>query len=117
MLAALLGTCYLALQNSWVQTKITQSIANRLSKNLNTTISVGRVDIGFFNKLQLEDVLIEDRNNDTLLFSKEITAKIDTLKFSKRKLTLHELQFAGNQLKVESIGRVANNIKLVTGKL
>lgn len=100
VLIVLLVSCYLALQNSWIQTKITQSIANRLSKDLNTTISVGRVDIGFFNKLHLEDVLIEDQNNDTLLFTKELVAKIDTLKFRKQKLSIQELHFSGNQLNI-----------------
>ncbi|MCY1722170.1 translocation/assembly module TamB domain-containing protein [Prolixibacteraceae bacterium Z1-6] len=99
-LITLLGSCYFALQTSWVQTQITKKIAERLSEQLNTTISVGKVDIGFFNRLYLEDVLIEDRNRDTLLYSQLITAKIDTLKIKKQRLAINELILKNNQLNI-----------------
>uniref|UniRef100_UPI0032178C8B translocation/assembly module TamB domain-containing protein n=1 Tax=uncultured Draconibacterium sp. TaxID=1573823 RepID=UPI0032178C8B len=100
-LITLLGLCYYTLQSSWVQTQITKKIADRLSKQLNTTISVGKVDIGFFNRLYLEDVLIEDRNSDTLLYSQLITAKIDTLKIGKQRLAIEELILQNNKLNIE----------------
>ncbi|MCK3684964.1 translocation/assembly module TamB domain-containing protein [Maribellus sp. YY47] len=89
---------YLVIQNSKVQTIITQRIATALSERLNAKISVGRVDIRFFRSLQLEDILIEDQNSDTLLFAQEISAKIDTLRFRKHFLNIGELSFKGNQL-------------------
>lgn len=81
-----------------MQTKITNKIASSLSKHLNANISVGKVDIGFFNKLYLEDVLIEDQNADTLLYSQFITARIDTLKIRKQRISIDELSFKNNQI-------------------
>ncbi len=83
-----------------MQTKITHRIAESLSKSLNSKISVGKVDIGFFNKLHLEDVLIEDRNNDTLLYSKLITARIDTLRIKKKQISINQLSFENNKITV-----------------
>ncbi len=100
VLITLLGLSYYALQTSWAQTKITKIVAERLSKQLNATISVEKVKIGFFNRLYLEDVLIEDQKKDTLLYSQLITAKIDTIKFRKQLLSINELSFKNNKLNV-----------------
>ena len=100
VLIALLGTGYLALQNSWVQTRITQYVAGILSEKLDTKISVGHVKIRFFNQLNLEDLLIEDQSNDTLLFAETLTAKIDTLRFKRQILKIDELKFVGNKLNI-----------------
>ena len=100
MFIALLGTSYLALQNSWVQTRITRHIANVLSEKLNTRISVGRVDIRFFKKLYLEDILIEDQSSDTLLYAELLTATIDTFRIKKQILQIDELSFSGNHMKL-----------------
>jgi len=99
-LITLLGACYFALQTSWAQTKITKIIAERLSKQLNATISVGKVEIGFFNRLYLEDVLIKDQQQDTMLFSELVTAKIDTFKIRKQRLAINELSFKHNKLNI-----------------
>lgn len=100
MLITLLTVSYFALQNSWVQTRITGYVAFVLSERLNTNISVGKVDIRFFKKVYFEDILIEDQSNDTLLFSEMLTATIDTFKFKKQVLQVDELIFSGNQIKI-----------------
>ncbi|MEN8115906.1 MAG: translocation/assembly module TamB domain-containing protein [Bacteroidota bacterium] len=113
MILLLLSSGYLTLQSSWVQTRITQQIANRLSKQLNTNISVGKVEIAFFNKLRLQDVLIEDLNNDTLLFSHLVTARIDTLKLRKQRIAIDELKFEQNQLNISRDSTLAFNFSFI----
>ncbi len=99
-LLTLLAGAYFAIQNSWVQTQITNKIAARLSERLNTRISVGKVDIGFFHTLYLEDVLIEDQNRDTLLYSQIISAKLDSLKIRKQQISIETLSFKNNALNI-----------------
>lgn len=96
----LLALSYLALQNSWVQTRISRYVANVLSEKLNTNISVGKVDIRFFHEVYFEDILIEDQSGDTLLFSHLLTATIDTFKINKQILQIDELRFSGNEFKI-----------------
>lgn len=50
------------------QTMLVNRYAKYLSEEFKTSISVGRVEFRFFNRVKLEDLLIKDMNNDTLLF-------------------------------------------------
>jgi hypothetical protein len=65
---------YSVLQISEVQTFLVNRITNHLSNEIKSTISVGRIEYRFFNKLSVNDILIKDKNNDTLLYSRNITA-------------------------------------------
>ncbi len=87
-----------AIQNSRVQTFITRIITEQLSNQLNTDIIIGKVDIRFFDKIILNDVLIEGQNSDTIFYSKSITANIDSLKIKKREVILSELTFDYNKI-------------------
>lgn len=66
-----------------VQTWLVRQVAGRLSKELNTKVSVRKVDFRFFDKLTVEDLLIEDRNRDTLLFAGSAHARITDWFFLK----------------------------------
>lgn len=91
----LMGGAYWALQNSKVQTHLTQRLANILSEKTGARITVGRVDIAFFKRVILKDVMVQDQNADTLLFVQSVSAKIDTLKFKKQKLVIGALALSG----------------------
>ena len=72
---------YLLLQTPAVQTFMVKRITDHFSSEIKSTISIGAIEYKFFNKLSVNDVLIKDKNNDTLLYSKEIRVGIirDTL--------------------------------------
>ncbi|SHE44789.1 Family of unknown function [Mariniphaga anaerophila] len=91
----MLTGAYCALQSSRVQTYLTQRLANRISEKTGAKISIGKVDIAFFRKVILEDVLVEDQQADTMLFVHSVSAQIDTLKFRKQRLALEQLTFEG----------------------
>ncbi len=65
-----------ALRISSVQTYFTKKVTGYISDRIKTTISVGKVNFTFFNKIELTNVLIEDQMNDTLLFVPSISARI-----------------------------------------
>lgn len=94
----LLGTGFILIQNSWVQTQITREITKSISNKLQTNITIGKVDIGFFKRLKLENVLIEDQMGDTLIYSKQIVARIDTLKLKRKKIVLKSLGLEHNRI-------------------
>ncbi len=64
------------LQISAVQTFLVNRISGHISDDINTSISVGRIEYRFFNKLAINDILIKDQHNDTLLYTSEIIAGI-----------------------------------------
>lgn len=66
-----------------VQTYIARGFTRYLSSEIRTTVSVGKVEFSYFNRLILNDVLIKDRNNDTLLYAEKVTAGIRQIEFKK----------------------------------
>ncbi len=59
----------LLFQIPWVQNKAAQELTIYLTKELGTTVSVGKVHLGLFNKINLESFYLEDLNHDTLLYT------------------------------------------------
>ena len=82
---------YGVLRSTRVQTHLGQRIAAYFSRQLETKVSVGGVDVTFFLKLVLEDVLIEDRNEEPMVSAKRMVLDISRLSFRKRTLTINRL--------------------------
>ncbi len=73
---------YVVLKIPQVQTIMVQRIASHFSDEIKSTISVGKFEYKFFNRLVVNDVLIKDRYSDTLIYSKRITAGIRGIDFT-----------------------------------
>ncbi len=52
-------------------------------------------------QLKLEDILIRDQKQDTLIYSHLVTAQIDTLRLRKHFISVNNLKFNTNRIKVE----------------
>lgn len=91
LLIALILIAWLAIQTAPVQNWLVKKVTNKLSKDLNTVVKVGRVDFSLFNKLHLEQTLIKDRQNDTLLYAGELSADLTDWFFFKDKTVLHHI--------------------------
>jgi hypothetical protein len=65
------------IRTSVVQTYLAQKATAYLSKELKTTVKIGKVDITFFDEVVLEDVLLLDKNKDTLLKMQDLYLKLD----------------------------------------
>ncbi len=76
VLAILLLAFYLLLQAPAVQTFIVHKVSDKISKAFNSTIQVGSIEYKFFNRLIINDLLIKDQNNDTLLYIEKTIAGI-----------------------------------------
>lgn len=96
LLIAIPGTGYFLLQRPNVQTWVIGKITTQLSRKTNAKISIGSVDIAFFRKIILKDVLLAKSDNDTIFYSQRISAKIDSLNFKKRNLIINELSVENN---------------------
>ena len=93
-------TIFLLFQIPAVQTWTVHRITKRLSKQLHTKVEVGYFRLGFFNRLVLEDVYVEDLDGDTLLFSKGLTASMNLspLTLIRRGLVIQKLSLQESQL-------------------
>jgi hypothetical protein len=80
-LAGLALALYIILQVPDIQTFIIHKITDRISREFKSTIQIGKVEYKFFNKLIINDLLIKDQNNDTLVFSEQAVTGIRKLYF------------------------------------
>jgi len=71
-----------------VQTYIIRRMTGYYSEKIKSTITVGRVEYTFFNRILIHDMLIKDHNNDTMVYTKEISAGITGLNFRNKVIRL-----------------------------
>lgn len=69
-----------------VQTMAVRRITNHISDRISSSISVGKVRYLFFNRLSIDDLLIRDRNSDTLIYIAEATIFLRKSDLSNNKL-------------------------------
>ncbi len=81
------------LQIPSVQTWAITKVAQNLSGKLNTKVTIKRVNFRFFNKLQLEGLMIEDRAKDTLLYAGKAQADVTDWFIFKDKIVLKNINF------------------------
>ncbi|MBQ2441464.1 MAG: hypothetical protein II502_04645 [Paludibacteraceae bacterium] len=65
------------LHSSKIQTAVVGIFTKEISKELNTHFEIGHVEYKFFNRLIINDIYIQDQQNDTLLYVKNIEANFD----------------------------------------
>jgi hypothetical protein len=82
---------YGVLHLSVVQTYITQKVATDLSKKLHAKVSVKKLDILFFNKVSIEEVLVEDLKKDTILYAGSIKGNVNDWFFFKDKISIENV--------------------------
>ncbi|HAQ18327.1 MAG TPA: hypothetical protein DCR40_03735 [Prolixibacteraceae bacterium] len=113
----LLIASYLILQSSVVQTYLTKKLAEYLSDKYHTTITVKGVSIAFFNKVVLEEVLIKDQKQDSLLFVGKLEASIDSFSIKNRYFTVDQLKLNQSFLKINSDSAGTPNYKFLLDQL
>ncbi|WP_299824597.1 translocation/assembly module TamB domain-containing protein [uncultured Pontibacter sp.] len=69
---------FVAIRFPGVQTKIVQRVATYFSERLHHEVSIGRVDVSFFNSVVLEDVLVKDYRGNELFYIGKADAEIGT---------------------------------------
>lgn len=82
------GLLYWGINSSVFQTWIVQKVANKLSKNLHTKVSIRHVDFQLFDKMLLEGALVLDKKNDTLLYAGTAKVNITDWFFFKDSISL-----------------------------
>ena len=79
---------WILLQTSFFQNFLVSRVTHKLSKNLNTTVSIKHVDFELFDKMLLEGILVLDHKHDTLLYARTARVSITDWFFFKDNITL-----------------------------
>ncbi|MBL7731640.1 MAG: translocation/assembly module TamB domain-containing protein [Chitinophagaceae bacterium] len=84
----LLVALYIFIQTPFGQNWIGRQVTKRLSRDLQTKISIRHVSFSLFNKMHLEGILIEDQKGDTLLYAGDMQVRITDWFFMKKEADL-----------------------------
>ena len=88
----LIVALYIFIQTPFGQNWIARQVTKRLSRDLQTKVTIGHVNFSLFNKMHLERVLIEDQKGDTLLYAGDVQVRITDWFFFKKEA---ELKYIG----------------------
>ena len=83
------------LQVPAVQKSIGSTVASALSDKLGTEVSVGRVNLGFLNRIIIDDVKIQDQSKRPMLSSARLSAKFEVLPLTKGRIVITSAQVFG----------------------
>lgn len=82
---------YAVLRTSSVQTFLVRRVASYLSKELNTQVSVGGVDVSWFMNIVLEDVGVEDQKGESMVYARRMVFDVGRLSFRHKHLAINKL--------------------------
>ncbi|TDH28075.1 hypothetical protein EXU57_06325 [Segetibacter sp. 3557_3] len=85
---------WILLQTELVQNWIVGKVTKKLSKELETQVSIKHVSFAFFNRMNLEGTLVRDQQRDTLLYADQLKVRITDWFFLQDTIVL---KFAGLQ--------------------
>jgi TamB, inner membrane protein subunit of TAM complex len=79
---------YLLVRTPEVQTFMVNKISKHFSNELKSTISFGSIEFKFFNRLSINNLLVKDKNNDTLLYSRDLVVGLRWMNFKNKSFRL-----------------------------
>nr|WP_294859382.1 translocation/assembly module TamB domain-containing protein [uncultured Fluviicola sp.] len=87
-----------AIRTSQFQTYLGSLATNFLSKELNTELRIGKIDIVFFDKVYLKDVFVRDLHGDTLASLNQIMVRV------------RSFDFGGEYIHLKSVGLLKGRV-------
>ena len=82
----------------WVQRQLGNQVAQAVADKLGTTVSVGRVDLGFLNRLIIDNVVVHDQQDKPMLEAARLTAKVELAPLAAGRISISSAQIFGVQL-------------------
>ena len=78
-----------------IQGHIGSWTADALSKKIGTKVSIGRIDLGFINRLIIDDICILDQKNKNLLKASRASIKINFIPLLEKRISISSIQIFG----------------------
>ena len=78
-----------------VQTFLGKEVAEALAGKFGTKVEVGKVNLGFFNRIIIDDVMMYDQQGDSLIYASRLSAKIDYMAATQGKISVSSAQIFG----------------------
>ena len=94
-LLALYVGALVAIHVPAVQRLIGEQVAEAVGEKIGSRVSVGRVDLGFLNRIIIDDVVIRDLADSTMLRAGRLSVKVDLLPLLEGRVSISSAQVFG----------------------
>ena len=101
-------TLTIAVNIPAVQRYFGREVASALSEKFGTKVCVGRIDVGLFNRIIIDDVTMLDQQRHPMLRAGRISAKLDLLRLPHNEICITSAQLFGADI---HINRATANAK------
>jgi len=91
---------WLFLQTNYGQNKVLPLALDAISNALGTKVTANRIDVSFFDKIQLDDVLVLDHNADTLIYLQKLDADIGIFSLRSQTISIDKLELSATKVKL-----------------
>ena len=78
-----------------VQGALASCVSDAVGNKIGTKVTIGRIDLGFFNRLILDDVRIPDQWGEQLLKASRLSVKINIYALAKGQVDISSIQLFG----------------------
>ena len=78
-----------------VQAFIGDKVADALKQKFGTEVSVGKVNLGFLNRIIIDDVRMLDQQGDSMIYASRVSAKVDIIPLKDGKISIASAQLFG----------------------
>ena len=85
----------IAVHTPFVQRELGDSVAQVLADKLGTKVHIGRVDLGFLNRIILDSVVVYDQQHRQMLCVGRMTAKVDVTPLTIGRISISSAQLFG----------------------
>ena len=86
-----------------VQESLGRHASRFLERQLGTSVNIERVDIGLFNRLTLDHVVIRDQKGRDMLKARRLSATVDILPLMDGKISISSAQIFGTQAELYQV--------------
>jgi len=83
-----------------VQTLTASKAEQLLSDMLGTEVHIGRIDLGLFNRVIIDNVVVKDQTNQDMLRVNRLSAKIDLIALTEGRIAVSSAQLFGANIKL-----------------
>ena len=77
------------------QAYLGKKVAQAIGEQLNTEVNIGRIDLGFLNRIIIDDVCIYDQQQKRMLQIARLSARVDILPLTEGKISISSAQLFG----------------------
>lgn len=82
------------------QTFLGEKTAQAIGEKLGTKVSIGRVDLGFLNRVIIDEVLIYDQQQQQMLNVSRLSARVDILPLTQGRISISSAQLFGAHARI-----------------